>query len=259
MEGGHMNGMINGSSRWFSRRYLNSSASLRVYCFPCAGGGTAMFDSWPEAVSPWAEICPVLLPGREERIMEPPPTHMAELIPALADGIQDELAERPFAFFGHSMGGYIAFELARELGARGHSAPVHVFLAGCGPEQALGDPRKHVLPDGDFIDMLKTMKGTPREFFDDPDLVDLLLPTIRADFQLAETYVAPPDARLPVPLTAFAGAGDDQVTPGEVALWERHTAATFSLRVVPGDHFAFQASPAVLGSVTQTLQGYCAT
>ncbi|MGW0810706.1 thioesterase II family protein [Nonomuraea sp. NPDC002799] len=228
---------MNGTGpRWISWRHRNPTANVRLYCLPYAGGGTRIFESWPARLGEEVEVCPILLPGREDRIAEPPLSRLADLVPALLDGLAPTMS-KPFAIYGHSMGGLVAFELARRLSAEGARMPVHLYVSGCGPVPIPAGRRMGELPDDEFIDGLKEMNGTPPEFFDDRDLVDLLLPTIRADFRLSEDSSAREGVRLPVPMTAFAGEHDTNAPPEEVERWREHAAAGFGFHVYPGDHF----------------------
>jgi len=250
--------MIIANPRWISRRHHNPAAALRLFCLPYGGGGTQIFAEWPALLGPELEIVPVLLPGREERIGEPAATRMDELIPALADGLAEQLPDRPFALLGHSMGGLIAFQLACQLALVGLPAPVHLFLSGCGPVADPDRRQQHKLTDAELIDSLKRTNGTPSEFFESQDLVDLLLPTIRADFALAETFSVRADDSLPVPITAFAGRRDLSAGPDEVRSWRRHTTAEFSLHTMPGGHFFIHDCPRMLGLIAADLRRYYA-
>ncbi|WP_248958351.1 thioesterase II family protein [Sphaerisporangium perillae] len=244
--------MATTSQRWISWRQQNPAAPVRLYCLPYAGGGTRMFDSWADALGPGVEVCPVVLPGREDRIGEEPVARLEELLPMLIDGLAPTMT-KPFALYGHSMGGLIAFELALRLCEKGNDLPLHVYLSGCGPAPIPEGRRHHLLPDEDFIEELRRMNGTPPEFFEDRDLVDLLLPTIRADFELSETSAAREGALLPVPITAFAGEQDPSAPADQVREWRAHAGAGFDFHTYRGDHFFVHDCPEMLGVVRETL------
>ena len=131
--------------RWVSWRHQNPAAGVRLYCLPYAGGGTRIFDAWPAALGPGVEVCPILLPGREDRIGEEPIGRRADLVPLLADALAPGMT-RPFALYGHSMGGLVAFELARLLAERGGALPVRLYLSGCGPAPIPRARQHHRLP-----------------------------------------------------------------------------------------------------------------
>ncbi|MFG3497222.1 thioesterase II family protein [Streptomyces sp. NPDC047928] len=231
-------------------RPARPGAAVRLFCFPYAGGGSSVFRSWSGLLDESVEVCPVLLPGREERFGEPPRTDMDVLVPQLAESLAGWL-DKPFAFFGHSMGGQIAFALARHLCAHGPARPERVFVSGCVPFR--GPVERHTLPDEAFLTEIRNMNGAPPAFLDNPELVELLLPTLRADFTLSETCAFPPDATLPVPLTAFAGTEDPEARLDQVKEWSRHAGGPFDAYELAGDHFFLHDAAPLLGIVGRLL------
>jgi len=178
----------------------------------------------------------VELPGRGARIDEPAFRQMDALADTLCDVLQP-LLDLPFAFFGHSMGAYVAYALARQLtDARGQTA-THLFVSGAAaPDRAPRHPPLHSLPERDLIGALNALGGTPASVLARDELVAALLPTIRADLMLAETYVAPRSARLPCAITAFGGTSD-AIDRRLLQAWSNFTADAFRLHMFPGDHF----------------------
>ncbi|HWB98560.1 MAG TPA: alpha/beta fold hydrolase, partial [Bryobacteraceae bacterium] len=177
------------------------------------------------------------LPGREGRIREAPYTRMAGLLDPLLLALQP-LFDRPFAFFGHSLGALIAFELTRELARRNAPGPVRLFAsARRAPHLPHSRRPIHHLPAGDFIRELKAYKGTPGVVLDDADLRALLLPMIRADFAVNETYTYAAGPLLACPISGLGGVEDDHVNPHELAAWKQETQGGFSIRMFPGGHF----------------------
>lgn len=245
--------MTTRAPRWVARRHPKPQARLRVFCLPYAGGGTHAYAEWAAAAGPEVELCPVLLPGREERLDEPAISTMDEMVPALAVGLAP-LLDMPFALFGHSMGGMIAFALARHLGERA-TGPAHLFLSACSPRRTPDHSHKHRLPDPELVEELRVMNGTPPEFFEHEELMELILPTMRADFTLSETYGVAEGVRLDIPITAFAGDKDDAAPPAQVEGWREHTTAPFSLHVMPGDHFFLNDFQPILVEITRALRG----
>ncbi len=162
--------------------------------------------------------------------------------------------DRPFAFFGHSMGGLVAFEVARRLREQGQS-PVHLFVSASRAPQLVREDRPiHVLPDHEFMDELRRLNGTPEEVLEHGELMGLLLPMIRADFTALETYRHVPGPPLDCPITALGGADDPSVGRTELQAWQRQTRAAFTLHLFPGDHFYLNsAEPAVLALVARAL------
>ncbi|MFJ1580173.1 MULTISPECIES: thioesterase II family protein [unclassified Streptomyces] len=238
--------------RWVASRPPRPAADVRLFCFPYAGGGTSIFRSWASHLDESVEVCPVLLPGREERFSEPPHTRVTELVPLLADRMASWF-DKPFAFFGHSMGGEIAFALAEYLCAQGPGTarPGHVFVSGCIPFP--GPVQRHTLPDPELLAEVREMNGAPAEFLNSPELIELMLPTLRADFTLAETALPDPAAVLPVPLTAFAGTDDPEAGPGQAKAWARHAGGPFEMHELAGDHFFLHDPVPLLDIVGRVL------
>jgi medium-chain acyl-[acyl-carrier-protein] hydrolase len=210
---------------------------MRLYCFPYAGGNAAVFESWQARLDPSIEVCAIQLPGRGARFNEAPCTAMATVVTALAEAIlaQDRL---PFAFFGHSLGALLAFELTRYLKQRYLPAPLHLFVSGCAAPQHRDAPKNlHRLPDDDLIAALRDYQGTPPEVLAHSELMQLLLPMVRADFQLAETYQYRASLKFDTPLTVFAGRQDDRVSEEQVTGWQKETVPTIRVQWCEGGHF----------------------
>jgi medium-chain acyl-[acyl-carrier-protein] hydrolase len=155
--------------------------------------------------------------------------------------------DRPFAFYGHSMGALIGYELARRLREEGRPGPSHLFVSGCRAPQ-LEDTRDptYDLPDAEFIEELRRLGGTPAEVLDNAELLHLMLPLLRADFTLVQTYRYAEGPPLVCPLTAVGGLEDEEVTPEHLAPWRELTSGASSLHMLPGDHFFLHTSQALL-------------
>jgi len=189
---------------------------------------------------------PVRLPGRESRLAEAPFERMAPLVAALADAIQPYLTQ-PFAFFGHSMGAAVAFELARLLRQRGLPLPrVLVASAARAPQYR----RNHVPPpaptDDQLLDELRRLQGIPAEMLDDPVLLRSILAALKADAALYRNYIYIDDAPLPCPIRAYGGFADPNVRPEHLEAWGQQTTASFRVRIFPGGHFYLNAHAAEL-------------
>lgn len=214
-----------------------SEARMRLFCFPYAGGSAFNFLPWRAALDPSIEICAVQLPGRGARIAEPPIHSMPLLLKMMAPAITQH-SPLPFAFFGHSVGALIAFELARYLRLHGVAGPKHLFMSGCQAPQYRNPARKlHELPNAEFLDELRSYNGTPVEVLENRELMELMLPTIRADFALAENYAYRPGPLLQVPISVFAGKDDDNKAPGQVDGWKRETVDECRISWFEGGHF----------------------
>lgn len=227
---------------------------MRLYCFAFAGGGAAVFAPWRELVSADIEIRALQLPGRAERWGERPFTEFG----AMLDGLAAAFAGQPageFAFFGHSLGALIAFELARRLRDGGRATPRRVFVSGCAAPRCPSRPvPSPLLDDAALIGELRRLNGTPPELLEHRDLMELMLPTIRADFALVRSYRYAPGVPLDVPLTVLAGLEDDGTGAEQVAGWQAETTAPADILWFLGDHFFIdQARRDVVATVNAAL------
>jgi medium-chain acyl-[acyl-carrier-protein] hydrolase len=230
---------------WIACPQPNPDAKLRLFCLPFAGGGTLSFRAW-SADLPHVELCPIQLPGRERRLTEAPYNRIEPLIQALTEAILPAL-DRPYALFGHSMGGLIAFELVRSLRRSHQPQPSHLFVSGCRPPQVPDvNPPIHALPDAEFVQQLRRYNGTPEAVLTHPELMALLLPTLRADFAIVENYVYSPEPPLNCPITLFGGLQDTIVAPQSLPSWQVQTAVDFSQHFLPGDHFFLHSNRSLL-------------
>ncbi|HEX5085935.1 MAG TPA: alpha/beta fold hydrolase [Blastocatellia bacterium] len=222
---------------WFSRPRLNPNAEMRLFCFPYAGGSANIFRFWPDVMMRSVEICAANLPGRLARMMEAPFTRLTPLVHEMARVILP-WTDKPFAFFGHSMGALISFELARRLRTIGASLPARLFISGRrAPHLPDPDPHRHTYPDHLFMEELGRLNGTPPEVMTNPELMQLMLPLLRADFAMCETFEYRPEPSLPCPLTVFGGLQDPEVPPESLEAWRQHTSQSFRVCLLPGDHF----------------------
>jgi surfactin synthase thioesterase subunit len=240
------------ADRWLPRPKRGGDQPVRLFCLPYAGGGASIFRRWSEEFPPGIEVCPIHLPGREGRLMEAAFTDVAPLVARLAEVLGPYL-DRPFALFGHSMGGMIGFELARHLARGGQPTPAHLFVSAA---RAPHLPRRgddiHELSDAAFVDAVRRMAGTPERVLQDPELVQLILPALRADFELVEDYRYLDGPPLACPISAFGGVGDDMVDRSELASWAEQTGGPFALRMLPGNHF-FLGDPIARPALIQVL------
>lgn len=222
---------------WLSCPKPNPSATIRLFCFPYSGAAASIYYPWADLLPPSIEVCPVQLPGHGTRLREPLATRLSPQVEALAAGLAPAF-DRPFAFFGHSMGALLSFELARYLRRLGRPAPLHLFVSGHGaPHLPDRNPPLHALPDDQFVARLRELNGTPEEVLRHQELLQLLIPVLRADFAVCETYVYQPEPPLDCPISAYGGLGDGYVNREELAAWQAQTTGRFSVRMFPGDHF----------------------
>jgi medium-chain acyl-[acyl-carrier-protein] hydrolase len=241
---------------WLNFPQPNPRATLRLFCLPYAGGSAVMFRSWPNSFPGNIEICSIQLPGRGARLKEIPFRRTQELVPLLAEAVKPFL-DKPFAIFGYSLGAVIGFELTRLLRQTSSASPMHLFVAGRrAPQVSVDRSPRYALPDEEFISELRKLNGTPQEVLEHPELVQLMLPLVRADFELDETYVYRAEPPLDVPLSAYGGLEDPDVTREHLESWCEQTTASFDLIMFPGDHFFLHTSSSQLfQAINQQLAG----
>lgn len=229
--------MVQMSKVGIIRPRVNHSAKLRLFCFPYAGGGSSIFHRWPEQLPSAVEVCSIQLPGRESRIRTPSFRMMGPLIEAVTRSISPYL-DKPFALFGHSLGALVAFELARKLETFHGPRPAAFFASAAdAPNTRRSVPILHGLPDDELMKKLLALYGTPHEVIQHAEVVQLLLPAIRADLHVFETYTYEPGLPIRCPIWAFGGTQDEQVRSWALEGWRKETTAAFSLTMFTGDHF----------------------
>jgi medium-chain acyl-[acyl-carrier-protein] hydrolase len=229
---------------------------MRLVCFPYAGGGPSIFRAWASQLPADIEICAVQAPGKERRLGEPPLRRLSAVVSRLTEVFAG--TSLPCSFFGYSLGALVAFELARSLRALRCPGPAHLFVAAHRAPQLPSTHKKiHHLPRNEFIEELIRFNGTPESVLRNPELMELLLPGIQADFEMYETYSYRPDFPLSIPITAFGGDADRSVPVPALEAWKHQTTGPFRLQVLDGDHFFLnQALPSLLSELNQDLQLY---
>lgn len=242
------------TSSWISQKQLNPNAGLRLFCFPYAGGAAAIYHHWHKSFPQAIEVCPVQLPGHGERLKDAPFTQIKPLVDATAEALLP-FFDKPFAFFGHSMGALIGYELSQFLRREQAPAPTHLFVSGhSAPHLRNRGVVSYNLPHDEFIEELRRLKGTPQEVLDHPELMELMVPLLRADFEICETYSFSHEPPLDLPMTAFGGIADVEVPQEKMESWREHTRESFSLHMLPGDHFFIHtAQPDIIRIVVREL------
>lgn len=237
------------------------AATMRLLCFPYAGGAAHVYADWRQAIPQQALLQVVQYPGRGARFREPPLGRIDEMALGVVQALQQDADPRPLVFFGHSMGALVAFETTRLLRRAGMRLPVRLLLSGyIAPNHRYPRPPMHTLSDADFRARLREYEGTPVEVLEHPELLDLLLPMVRADFAAVETYVHQPEGALPCPITAFGGREDDMIPESAIAGWADHTRGGFSMRMHDGGHFFIHtARDAVLAQVAAEIEDVLGT
>ncbi len=229
-------------------------ASSRVLLLPHAGGSASFFRPWCNAFSPEVEIVAIQYPGRENRLQDPLVDNMAELVQQLAQQLRPVL-DKPFLLFGHSMGGAVAYELYLALARQQLPLPRHLVLSACeGPGSQLAS-NWHQQPDAELLTELSRLNGTHVCFASFPELADLVLPLVRNDYRLIETYQ--PDLRqtpIDCDLTVMLGKSDQELSLRDALAWQTVTSRTFAVHQFTGDHFYLrQQFPAIITELSRLL------
>jgi medium-chain acyl-[acyl-carrier-protein] hydrolase len=237
------------------RRPLRPHGRVRILCLPHAGSGASAYRPWSERLSPEIEVWSAQLPGREDRIRDPPFVRLQPMVEELASMLSPQL-DIPLAFFGHSMGALVAFELARLLRRQRGWTPAMLFVAAYrAPHLPDPDPPIHRLPDDLFVTMVQRLNGAASEALEHPELRPLLLPSLRADLAVCETYEYLDEPQLDCPIAAFGASDDARVGREQLLPWAAHTRGAFTLQMFPGNHF-FVATHRTL--VLEALAGHLA-
>lgn len=238
----------------YLQRYGSADAGrvrTRLYLFAYAGGSAAVFRQWPTYFDDSYELVGIQLPGRGSRMLEPAETDHRVLVREIADALVTEQQPGSLAFYGHSMGALLAYHVALELLRRGATQPDCLFVSGCKPpHRARTSRRVEAMSDADFIDELRRLEGTPAALLDNAELMQLLLPTIKADFMLLDDWygaLAPvPQAELALPICAMSGRRDAHCSREDIDGWQAHTHGMLETLEYNGGHFFLQSQEARL-------------
>ncbi|ATB40494.1 malonyl CoA-ACP transacylase [Cystobacter fuscus] len=229
---------------WLVRRKPSASPRLRLFCFPYAGAGSLPYYKWPDLLPSDIEVCALQYPGRESRLREPLFTALPQLTAKLIEVLSPFL-DGEYAFFGHSLGSLVAFDLIRELRRQGRPLPRLFFASGSAAPSYRSQlpPFSHFGRD-DFIRELSTRYGgLPLQILEQPELLELILPTLRADVKVSESYVHREEPPLSVRICAFGGSGDPHVTEASLAAWGQETQHSFTMQMFSGGHFFINEVP----------------
>lgn len=231
--------------RWLPFRTMTGAepGALQLYCLPHAGGAASAFRTWQGKV-PGVAVQPVQPPGRESRHREQPYLGMPELVSDLADAVLEDVetsaAGRRYALYGHSLGAIVAFELVREIRRRGGPRPVHLFVSGSDAPHLTyeGGPPVGKMNRDEVAALLRRLGGTPEWLLADPEALEMILPAVRADFTVKETYVYHDEPLLDVPISALLSNADPRIAPERAAGWRDQTSGHYAVHPFDGGHFA---------------------
>jgi len=228
---------------------------MRLFCFHYAGATASIFRSWQESLPEEVELVAVQLPGREYRLAEPLLTDMREIAPAVAE-ILPPLLDKPYVFFGHSMGVLLGFDVIRILRARGFGEPELLIASGRNaPQFRWRDAGLQALPDDEFIAAVRDYNGTPEALLVDEELRELWLPRLRADLTVSATYEYVEQRPLECPIVVLVGADDPLVSDAGLKGWLPQTTGGVQFFHYPGNHFFLHsAEPLVVAKVNAELE-----
>ncbi|MFF3226934.1 thioesterase II family protein [Nocardia suismassiliense] len=242
------------TDRWIRRFRPTPAPTIRLVCFPHAGGSASFYFPMSAALPETVDVLAVQYPGRQDRRTDP----CVEDIGTLAERIYRAVrpwTDVPTAFFGHSMGAILAFEVAHRL-ERDGGVLDRLFASGRRAPSRHRDERVHLGDDETVVNELRRLDGTDTALLDDEEVRRMILPAIRGDYKAIETYRCPPGRILRSPITALVGDDDEKTTLDEAHDWARHTTAAFDLCVFPGGHFyLIEQREAVLDRIARQLLG----
>lgn len=234
----HTGGRVNTiKPAWLRQLPSKGPIRLRLFCFHSAGAGASMFSTWANELPAGVEVCPVQLPGREDRSSDPPLRRLHAAVKHLSTSVEP-FHEHPFAFFGHSMGAVLAFETARALRRAGSRLPLHMFCSAChAPDVVRSGAPAHELPREEFLAHIRRIGGVPEPILCEPDMMEVFMPILRADLEAYETYEYCHEAPFEFPITALAGLHDTLVPPRAMDAWRHHTVGAFERLDFASGHF----------------------
>jgi len=240
---------------WWVVPAVRREAAVRLFCFPYAGGSGPVYHRLTQAMPAEIEVVSLQVPGRGFRLREPPSRDLGALLAAIEETMAPRL-DRPYALFGHSFGALMAFEVARRLRRSGQPAPLHLFASAApAPAATCGLRVSTDLAAPAFWKAVHELYGMPAQVLVDPELLDLVVPPLKADLQLMASYRYQPEAPLAAPITAFFGSRDPRVDRAAAEEWRAETTAAFAVHEVPGPHLYLTDAPAELAGGVRAALG----
>ena len=242
---------------WLVRFRPENAPRLRLVCFPHAGVGASVYRPWKDGLPGGVEGLAVQLPGREGRLREGALSNLTQIVEGVSRALDLLSPEVAMAFFGHSMGALVAYATACHRRRVGRPGPVHLFVSGLrAPHRRDTKPPIHRLADEAFVEQVQARwDGIPAGVLAEPELLELVLPTLRADITVVETRDHSAEGPLECPISCYGGLADPSTSREELEAWEMHAARGFTLRMFEGDHFFVQSSrPAILAAVGEDLR-----
>jgi surfactin synthase thioesterase subunit len=244
-----------GQGVWVRRFHEAGDASTRLVCFPHAGGSASYFFRLSAALSPEFNVCAIQYPGRQDRRSEP----FVETIDDLADCIYAALnpvIDGPVAFFGHSMGAVVAFEVARRFEQRAQITPTTVFVSAWRGPSRLGDETIQLGDDADLVKKMCELGGTDPRLLGNKEMREMVLPAFRNDVWALERYTPSPDVRISAPIVVMTAVDDPSTTMEDAMAWHEHTSGGGTTHTFDGGHFYLERhAHRVITVIAETLRG----
>jgi medium-chain acyl-[acyl-carrier-protein] hydrolase len=229
-------------SNWFIPFKYNKNSYIRLFCFHYGGGSASAYREWAKDIVDHVDLVAIQLPGRESRFSEPLLDNVLDIVNKLSLDFQDYL-DKPYIFFGHSIGALIAFEFTRTLRKKGMPQPKHLIISGTkAPQVQLKRAPIHHLPDSELTEKIREYNGIPSYILEDKELMAIFLPIIRSDFCISEAYKYNSEEPLTCPITALGGLSDDTFDSRDLLKWQEQTSSSFEHELLPGDHFFIKSS-----------------
>lgn len=228
--------MLRANPKWLVTHNALPNPRMRLFCFPYSGGAAHVFSKWPERLSNDVEVVAIQPPGRSNRFTEPLISTIEPMVQGATEAMRSKL-DKPFAVFGHSLGAAVAFEVCKRLEAEGFQPEVFIPSGRNAPHVETDKKPLHQLSDQEFIEEIKTFNGTPAEVLDNPELMELMVPILKADFGISETYQPDLTHQVKSRINAFGGNRDPHVEDEGIDGWGQYTASSFESNILDGDHF----------------------
>jgi len=227
---------------------------VKLFCFPYAGGSSAMYEKWRKTMHNSIELIPIEYSGRGKRFSESLCNTMDEVVDDIYKTIKNDLDTAPYAFFGHSMGSLVSYELTHKIKKINHNQPSHIFFSGKAAPNIKGRNKDlHKLEDEEFKEEIFKLEGTPKEILENKDLMNIFLPILRSDFKIVEEYSYKNDVeKLNSNFTILYGK-DDDMKFNEICDWQKHTNEKCNFIKFPGGHFFINENSEEIINIVNSL------
>lgn len=223
--------------KWLINPRPNPKAQMRLICFPYAGGNASSFISWADKLPSHIELLAVQPPGRATRFDEPGCSDMEEIVSSFLPSFVSAI-DRPYILFGHSLGSKVAFEIMEQCKKLSLNLPSHfIASASCSPDKVSQLNYRDDMKDQEFVELLKSLNGTPLEILDNREIMSVYLPILRKDFMIAESYSYKSNSVFDCPCTVVTGDRDYSIEHKSLSEWSKFFSLPTQIKTIRGDHF----------------------